>query len=266
MDISTYIVSVFTFVDDWFQQQAEPLRRRGPRPVLWDSEVVTMEVVGAFLGLSTDQALYSYFCRHWVHYFPRLSDVHRTTFVRQAANLWQVKERLWRALLSHTAFDPDLAMVDSMPVPICRFARASYARRLRDCAAYGHDEVARQKFLGLRAHLVVCWPGVITGLELAPANVAELTVAEHLLDGHRGWVVADRNYWSPNLRARLRDQGKTGAKQPVVVRWSMSIPSPDTSGQRYPVNHRSTRWCVPATTDEPLFASSAFVASSPSAG
>ncbi len=74
-----------------------------------------------------------------------------------------------------------------MPVPICRFVRASYARRLRDCAAYGHDEVARQKFLGLRAHLVVCWPGVITDLELAAANVAKLPIAEHHLDGHQGW-------------------------------------------------------------------------------
>jgi IS5 family transposase len=207
MDISTFIVNVFTFIDDWFQQQTKPVRQRGSQPVLWDSEVLTVEVVGAFLGLNTDQAIYDYFRRHWADYFPRLTGVHRTTFVRQSANLWLVKERLWQALLSHIDFDPALALIDSMPVPVCRFARASYARRLRDCSTYGHDEVARQKFFGLRAHLVVCWPGVITKLELAPANVAELTVAEQLLAGHSGWVLADRNYWSPNLRARLREHG-----------------------------------------------------------
>ena len=207
MDISTFIVNVFTFIDDWFQQQTRPLRQRGAQPVLWDSEVLTIEVVGAFLGLSTDQAIYDYFRRHWADYFPRLTGVHRTTFVRQSANLWLMKQRLWQALLTHIAFDPALAIIDSTPIPICRFARASYSRRLRDCSAYGHDEVARQKFFGLRAHMVICWPGVITKLELSPANVAELTVAEQLLAGHSGWVLADRNYWSPNLRARLREHG-----------------------------------------------------------
>jgi hypothetical protein len=46
-------------------------------------------------------------------------------------------------------------------VPICRFARAYRCRRLRELAAWGHDEVAKQTYLGLRAHLRVCWPGVI---------------------------------------------------------------------------------------------------------
>lgn len=207
MDISTFIVNVFVFIDDWFQQQTKPLRQRGSQPVLWDSEVLTIEVVGAFLGLNTDQAIYDYFCRHWADYFPRLTGVHRTTFVRQSANLWDAKRQLWQALLTHIDFNPSLAIIDSMPVPVCRFARASYARRLRDCASYGHDEVARQKFFGLRAHLVVCWPGVITDLELAPANIAELTVAEQLLSGRQGWVLADRNYWSPNLTDKLREHG-----------------------------------------------------------
>lgn len=206
MDLSTFIVSVFTFVDDWFQTESPRLRQRGPQPTLWDSEVLTIEVVGAFLGLNTDQGIYTYFCRHWGHYFPNLGRVHRTTFVRQSANLWPVKERLWRALLREVHFDPALSIVDSVPIPVCRFARATYVRRLREWAAYGHDEVARQKFFGFRAHLCICWPGVITDLEVAPANVHELTVAEQLLAGRRGWALGDRNYWSPRLREQLREQ------------------------------------------------------------
>jgi len=51
----------------------------------------------------------------------------------------------------------------------------------------------------------VCWPGVIVGLDLAPANVYELPVAETLLDGAVGWALGDHNYWSPKLAERLQN-------------------------------------------------------------
>jgi hypothetical protein len=60
-------------------------------PALADVEVLTMEVVGEYLGFGQDQALYRYFRRHYTHFFPALGWVHRTTFTRQAANLWKVK-------------------------------------------------------------------------------------------------------------------------------------------------------------------------------
>lgn len=205
MDLNTFIVSVFTFIDDWLQQQPLRLRQRGPQPTLADSEVLTIEVVGAFLGLETDKGTFEYFRRHWNHYFPQLAQVHRTTYVRQSANLWQVKALLWRALLPRVHFDPAFSIVDSLPLPVCRFARATYCRRLREVAAYGYDEVARQKFFGLRAHLRICWPGVITDIDLAPAHVHELPVAEQFLSHLRGWALGDRNYWSPKLTAKLAE-------------------------------------------------------------
>jgi len=50
MDLNTFIVSVFCMVDDRLKDR-EPLRRRGPAPKLKDSEVLTIEVVGEFLGI-----------------------------------------------------------------------------------------------------------------------------------------------------------------------------------------------------------------------
>jgi hypothetical protein len=132
-----------------------------PQPTLADSEVLTIECVGEFLGIDTDSGLYQYFRRYWGAWFPGLDRVHRTTFVRQAANLWVVKQRLHRHLVAQVEFDPQLCLVDSVAVPICRFARAYRCRRLRELAAWGHDEVAKQTYLGLRAHLRVCWPGAI---------------------------------------------------------------------------------------------------------
>lgn len=203
MDINTFVVAVFTYIDDWLQAENMKLRQRGPQPTLDDSEVLTIEVVGAFLGISTDKGVFLHFRRHYSAYFPALGRIHRTTYVRQSANLWQVKARLWQAMLPHVSFDPAFSIVDSMPVPVCRFARANRCRRLRDISAFGHDEVVRQTFLGVRAHLHICWPGVIVGLGIAPADVHELSVAEDMLVDTSGWVLGDRNYWSPELSRRL---------------------------------------------------------------
>src|SRR3954465_5569701 len=123
MDLETFIVAVFCLADDFVREftQAGRLRQRGPEPVLADSEVLTIEAVGEFLGLDTDQALHAYFRRHFAQFFPGRRTVPRATLVRQAANLWLVKIALWRRLAAAAQQDARLAILDSLPVPVCRF-------------------------------------------------------------------------------------------------------------------------------------------------
>ena len=62
MDLDTFMITVFCCIDDILESlyQGRPLRQRGPKPALCDAEVLTMEVVGEYLGLSQDQALFRY--------------------------------------------------------------------------------------------------------------------------------------------------------------------------------------------------------------
>lgn len=205
MDTNTLLIEVYCLIDDFMKNRR--IRTRGPQPVLSDSEVLTMEVIGSFLGIDTDKGLYTFFRRYYNEWFPSLLTIHRTTFTRQMANLWKVKEMIWHHVLNYFYFDSQISVIDSFPVPICRFARANRCRVLRDVAAYGRDEVARQTFLGVRAHLRICWPGVIVDFRLAPANISELAVAEDMFTHVKGWVLGDRNYWSPKLSEELFTQG-----------------------------------------------------------
>lgn len=115
MDITTYLISVYCLNDDWLQVKC--LRQRGPQPQLSDSEVLTMEVVGEFLGLDTDRGLYIFFRRHYGDWFPALRQVDRTTFTRQAANLWAIKEQMFVHLSQLVPRDPLISVVDSFPIP-----------------------------------------------------------------------------------------------------------------------------------------------------
>jgi hypothetical protein len=103
MDATTLLITVYCLIDDWLAGRR--LRQRGPNPVLADSEVLTIECVGEFLGIDTDKGLYEHFRHHYRDWFPALGRIHRTTFVRQAANLWAVKAQLRQQLLGQVSYD-----------------------------------------------------------------------------------------------------------------------------------------------------------------
>lgn len=220
MNLDDLIIAAFCEIDDAMNACLQELpkarlRERGSMPTVCDSEVLCMEVVGAYLGLEQDQAIYEHFVRHYSHFFPTLPQVHRTTFTRQATNLSHFKARLWQHWLADTPHRRDFGLMDSLPLPVCRFARATFCRRFRyedtqDTqgvrATYGYDHVARQTFWGLRLHLHVAWPGLITRLTLAPAHAADVAVAPQMLHGQEGIVIGDRNYHSPQLQQQLRQE------------------------------------------------------------
>lgn len=150
MDLDTLIISMYVKIDDELEIARQRLhvarlRQRGPTPKLADAEVLTMGCVGEFLGLDCDKHVFAYFVRHYRHLFPALAQTHRTTFTRQAANLWHLTELIWRRIVAELApADDRLHSVDSMPVPVCRFARASFCQRLRGAARYGKDHADRR--------------------------------------------------------------------------------------------------------------------------
>lgn len=107
--IEEFIIAVFCSVDDGLKalRQGQPVRTRGFAPALSDAEVVTMEIVGEYRGIDSDEGIWSYFRDHWLSLFPKLTS--RSSFVRQAANLWQYKQRLQQQLAAQLGgFEDDV--------------------------------------------------------------------------------------------------------------------------------------------------------------
>jgi len=205
MELIDYIVTVFVMVDDFCKIYfpARKLRARGPLPKLADSEVITMELVGEYLGLHTDEQIFHYFNRHWRQLFPNLPD--RSNFVRQCANLWNVKQRFFEHLSCFQ--DHYLQILDSMPIEVCKFVRAKTTKQFKDTAAYG--KWFGQTFFGYRLHLKITDIGLIRSFILAPANEHDIRYAEPILaDDQGGWSLADKGYRSKDLRQNLWGQRK----------------------------------------------------------
>jgi IS5 family transposase len=205
MKLTDYIVTVFVMVDDFCKIYYPPrkLRQRGPVPKLADSEVITMEIVGEYLGFHNDEAVYHYFDRHWKHLFPNLPD--RSNFVRQCANLWNVKQRFFEYL--SRSQDHYLQILDSMPIEVCKFVRAKTTTQFKETAAY--EKWFGRTFFGYRLHLKITDVGIIRSFILTPANEHDIRYSKPLLaDDFGGWVLADKGYRSKDLQHSLWEQRK----------------------------------------------------------
>ena len=209
LTVADLIVLVYCIVDDLLMSHLgnRRLRRRGFAPGLRDSEVLTMEIVGEILGLDSDKEIYAYFVRHWAAWFPALKC--RTTFVRQAANLWAIKLAL-QAVLAEAlgAFDNDIHIVDGLPIPICTLTRASRSKCLQGDAAFGYCAAKDMHYFGLKAHLVIDSRGIIAGCAVTPANVDEREAAWESLDlAVSGTLLGDKGYISARFKEELTARG-----------------------------------------------------------
>jgi hypothetical protein len=204
MTVTDYLLHVFYLIDTEIKgMNLAPLRRRGPQPALSDSEVITMELAGEFLGIDTDKGIWRYFRRYHRPEFPALAGVDRSTFARQAASLWRLKQLLHERVLKRLPLADRVDgqrwwIIDSFPVRICRLGRARRCKLFRDIARYGHDPTlpGHNMYFGLRVHLRTSDCGPVAQLELTGANVPDLDVAPALSpQSKQEPCLGDRNYW-----------------------------------------------------------------------
>jgi hypothetical protein len=212
MPLDELIITMFCHIDDFVKAHfpARRLRQRGPLPQLRDSEVITMELVGEYLSLNTEKAIYQYFARHWRHFFPRLPD--RSNFVRQCAATGGVKRRFLDALTQ--AEDTFIQLIDSMPLHVCEFVRARRCRLFRGQASYG--KWFGQTIYGFKLHLKLTMRGLVRAFALTPAKTSDVTVVSELVEtDHHGWVVGDKGYRSKPLSQQLLQEQQLVLHTPV---------------------------------------------------
>lgn len=209
-DIEEFIIAVYLCVDSHLESLLlrYPPRQRGFAPSLSDAEVLTIEIVGEFLGHHRDKALWQYFRRHWQRWFPQLPS--RSTFVRQAANLWRYKQLIHEQLLHELAArQAHLYRVDGFPMPVCGFKRAPQSKVFQGMASFGSSKTKLGTFYGFRGHLLIDANGVVLGLSVTAANVDERDAVPELVLGLDGLLLGDKGYIRQTLSDQLASQGLT---------------------------------------------------------
>ncbi|MDP3334701.1 MAG: IS982 family transposase, partial [Methylococcaceae bacterium] len=206
MPIEDFIITVYCCIaDSYTDLVTSPLRSRGFPTKLSDAEVITMEIVGEFMGKETDKGLWRYFYSHWHHWFPNVGS--RANFVKQSANLWLIKDRILRRLADTMgAYDDRLHLIDGFPMPVCKLTRAARSHCFREEAGYSYCAAKDEKYYGFEGHIIINSQGVISGFTFANASIDERDVVQDMTDGIHGLLIGDKGYIRPLLSEELAQQ------------------------------------------------------------
>jgi hypothetical protein len=198
LDRDIFIIAVYSLIVEHYAGIAATftLRRGGFKPALTDEEVITMEICGEFFKLHKDKDIFAYFHQHYLHFFPHLTD--RTSFVRQAANLWQVKAAMQKRLIevSHQA-TARVQPIDTLPLPVCTYTRAPRDKCFKTKADYGHCAAKKLDYYGFKLGLRVTLDGMITHSPLLAARPHDVNHTEALVEGFSGLPPADKGFIDP---------------------------------------------------------------------
>ena len=165
-----------------------------------------MEIIGEFLEKDTDKGIWRYFRSHWHPWFPNLGS--RANFVKQAANLWAVKELILQNLADDLGgFSDNVHIVDGFPMPVCEFVRAPRSKCFKGDAAYGRCAVKKKTFYGFEGLVMIGLNGVITGFTAVSANIDERDALNDLTGSIKGMLIGDKGYIRLILKEELMKEG-----------------------------------------------------------
>ena len=206
-----FILLVYTIIDDLYQQFV-PLsvskRRNADAAKMSDSEIITLSICSELISIDSENAWYSFVKRNYRHLFPNLCC--RTRFNRTRRALLQVTELLRRKVgqvlpVPHSRY----FVIDSFPLPVCRFGRARYCRSFRaDGANYGRCPSKKETYYGFKVHALITLEGYITAFEITPASVDDREGLRDLAENHLGLVIlGDKGYTGRILWEDMKQQG-----------------------------------------------------------
>lgn len=206
-----FILTAYVIIDDLYLQYVPNFiahRRHAKKAKLSDSEIITIGICGELIGIDSENAWFSFVKRNYRHLFPNIGS--RSRFNRTRRALLQITELLREKLLSvFSISNSKYLIVDSFPLPVCKFGRARYCRCFRtDGAAYGRCASKKETYFGYKVHVLLTLEGFITSFEITPASVDDREGLRDLISGRSGLIIlGDKGYLGEAFIQELKQQG-----------------------------------------------------------
>ena len=215
-DIDTLATALYVRTDDLLKQYPDlaPWRpKAGLQPRLTDAELVTLAVMQALLGYTSESRWIRHARARLGHLFPYLpGQPGYNRRLRAAAGLITTLIRLLAADTS--LWSDDVWVVDSTPVECGRSRDTAKRSDLAGWAEYGYCASHSRYFWGLRLHLVATLGGLPIAFALTGAKADERQTLLGILDADPALaatrpgqaIIADRHYYGTAFEAALAGQ------------------------------------------------------------
>jgi hypothetical protein len=216
-DMDTFVTALYVKIDDTLRDTPSLRLWRpsvGIAPKLSDAELVTMAVVQALLGFTSEARFLRHAAKHlrsWFPYVPGQSGYNKRLRKSQGQ-----LGALIRVLAADTdLWDDGTWVIDSTPVECGRSRSTAQRSDLAGFAGYGYCASHSRYFWGLRLHLVCTPAGLPVTFALANAKADEREIARDLFElepdlVRRGQtILADKGYASAEFETFLTERGVT---------------------------------------------------------
>ena len=218
-DLDTLATALYVRTDDLLAMAPERLPRRpavGITPRISDAELVTLAVLQALLGYTSEARFLRFGAtglRHLFPYLPRQPGYNKRPRRLADTVAWLI------AVLARdtTPWTGDVWVVDSTPVECGRSRETARRSDLAGWAEYGYCASHSRYFRGLRLHMLATLHGLPAGFALTGAKADERQVLLDILDdgpeltsGRPGQIlIGDKNYFGSDFEATLATAGLT---------------------------------------------------------
>ena len=211
-DLDAFATRLYVTIDDLLHDHPEwrPARPKiGIAPQLTDAELVTLAVIQALLGYTSERHFIRYAKANlnpWFRYLPQRAAYNKR--LRAAGTTIQhIIKTLARDCPSST---DDLWLVDSTPVECARSRETVKRSDMAGHASYGYCASHSRYFWGLRLHLIAVPSGLPIAYALTSANTNERTTAlamisldPELTDRAQQTLMGDKGYRSAQFETEL---------------------------------------------------------------
>ncbi len=216
-DLDTLATALYARTDDLLKSYPERVPYRpevGIEPRISDAELVTLSVMQALLGYTSEARWLRHAQQHLRHLFPYLPQ--QPGYNKRLRKLAGTLNWLIGMLGRDTSlWTDDVWVVDSTPVECGRSRETTRRSDLAGWAEYGYCASHSRYFWGLRLHLVATLQGLPIGYALTGAKADERQVLLDLLHtdptlaGARPGqiLIGDKNYFGQDFQTALAEQG-----------------------------------------------------------
>ena len=178
----------------------------GKKPKFSDLEVISLNLTSEYLSIDSENLLFKKLQNQYERAFPNIID--RTQYNRRRKSLFYSIEMVRKYLSDSFSAHEDVFVIDSMPLEICRNARAN---RLKICKEEFHTSPAKgfcasqnQYYFGYKLHGICTFDGVFTSIDLTKANVHDIHYLKDVKDQFSDCtLLGDKGYLSGNQQLDL---------------------------------------------------------------
>jgi hypothetical protein len=239
-ELATLATRLYVTIDDALIDHPEWAPERpagGIAPKLSDAELVTLAVIQALLGFTSEARFIRHAHAHLRPWFPYLPD--RPGYNKRLRHYGQLLYHVIAYLArSCPSFTDDVWLVGSTPVECGRSRETAKRSDLAGWATYGYCASHSRFFWRLRLHLITTPSGLPIAYALTGAKTDERDTAArhdrprwprpHWCDPHRGQGLPPSQFRSRAQRRRHHPHPPSPEVRETTPRWPLPTrPSPD---------------------------------------